>query len=100
MCVYARRHAAQQSWMLSIASWVIATGGEEEAEAAYEEAMQAIFGLQLERFSHVQPHRNPENDKVRWECLEMWPMKVLLVQLVCCEGTVIHNRHMFWRRKL
>lgn len=63
---------------------LVATGGEEEAMAACEEAMQAMFGLQLERFSHVQPHRNPENGKLRWECLEMWPMQASLA-LVCSD---------------
>lgn len=56
-----------------------AIGGEEESRAAYEEAMQAIFSLQLDRYSHVQPHHNPENQgKLRWECLEMWPLQVRL----------------------
>lgn len=55
----------------------VATGGEEEAMASYEEAMQAIFSLQLDRYSHVQPHRHPETGKMRWECIEMWPMQVL-----------------------
>lgn len=54
----------------------IATGGEEEALAAYEDAMQAIYNLQLDRYSHVQPHRNPETGRLRWECIEMWPMQV------------------------
>lgn len=56
---------------------MVATGGEEEAMAAYEEAMQAIFGLQLDRYTYVQPHRHPETGKLRWECIEMWPMQVL-----------------------
>ena len=44
----------------------------------YEEALQAIFVLQLERYSHVQAHHNPENQgKLRWECLEFWPIQVI-----------------------
>ena len=61
---------------------VVVTGGEEEAIAAYDEAMQAIFGLQLDRYCHVQPHRHPENNTMRWECIEMWPLQVPL-QLRC-----------------
>lgn len=72
-------------------STLVATGGEEEGMAAYEESMQAIFGLQLERYSHVQPHRNPGSGKLRWECLEMWPMQASLA-LVCCAGAVIHTK--------
>ena len=73
---------------------MVATGGEEEALAAYEEAMQAIFGLQLERYSHVQPHGNPESGKVRWECLEMWPMQV---RLDCTLMQAVHRKHVLFQ---
>ncbi|DBA80660.1 TPA: hypothetical protein ACH3X1_007904 [Trebouxia sp. C0004] len=51
-------------------------GGEEEAHTAYEDAVQAIFHLQLERYCHTQAHHNPEKGgAMRWECIEMWPMQ-------------------------
>ena len=75
---------------------MVATGGEEEAMAAYEEAMQAIFGLQLERYTHVQPHRHPETGKLRWECIEMWPMQVLF-QLMCTAIPITRSKRLMLR---
>lgn len=49
--------------------------GESEAEAAYEEAMNDIFNLQLECHRHQQPHTNHKG-LLRWEMIEMWPMPV------------------------
>ena len=80
------------AWMADaiVSSNLVDTGGEEEAMTAYEEAMQAMFGLQLERYSHVQPHRNPESGKLRWECFELWPLQVGLA-LSASEGTILRN---------
>ncbi|DBB03659.1 hypothetical protein WJX82_000931 [Trebouxia sp. C0006] len=51
-------------------------GGEEESQTEYEDAVQAIFHLQLERYCHTQAHHNPEKGgAMRWECIEMWPMQ-------------------------
>ena len=74
--------------------FVVVTGGEEEALAAYEEAVQAIFGLQLDRYSHFQPHRNPETGKLWWECIAMWPMQVMFG--LKCTATPI-TEHAFER---
>ncbi|KAA6423770.1 MAG: hypothetical protein FRX49_06341 [Trebouxia sp. A1-2] len=49
-------------------------GGQEEAEEAYEEAVNAIFVLQVQCHRHNQP-RSLKIGKVRWEMIEMWPMQ-------------------------
>ena len=53
------------------------SGGQQEAEEAYEEAVTAIFVFQVECHRHTQP-RSPKG-KVRWEMIEMWPMQVSLI---------------------
>ena len=50
-------------------------GGQKEAEEAYEEAVNAIFVLQVKSHRHSQP-RSLKIGKVRWEVIEMWPMQV------------------------
>ncbi len=50
-------------------------GGQKEAEEAYEEAVNAIFVLQVQCHRHSQP-RPLKIGKVRWEMIEMWPMQV------------------------
>ena len=55
------------------AAWI---GGKEEAEMHYEEAMTAVFSLQLKRHYHVQPYRSSKDGKQKWANMEMWPMPV------------------------
>ncbi|KAL0021688.1 hypothetical protein WJX79_000250 [Trebouxia sp. C0005] len=49
-------------------------GGEEEAEAAYDEALHAIFVLQLERHRHTQPYISKKDGRSKWAMIEMSPM--------------------------
>ena len=51
-----------------------------EAQEAYDEAVTAIFVLQVDCHRHVQPHAK-HNGKVRWEMIEMWPMQVSILQM-------------------
>ena len=51
-------------------------GGEKEAEAAYDEAVHAIFELQLERHRHVQPYISKKDGRSKWAMIEMSPMMV------------------------
>lgn len=55
--------------------YVLAAEGQSDAEAAYEEAMNDIFTLQLECHRHQQPH-TAHKGQLRWEMIEMWPMPV------------------------
>ncbi len=51
------------------------TGGELEAQSAYEEALNAVFVKQL-TWRHMQPHRSRRDGKTKWSMIEMWPMNV------------------------
>lgn len=51
-------------------------GGETEAQAAYDEAMNAVFNLQLECHRHAQPHKSKKDGKIKWAMIEMWPIVV------------------------
>ncbi len=63
---------------------MVGAGGEEESQTEYEDAVQAIFHLQLERYCHTQAHHNPEKGgAMRWECIEMWPMQVSHTHIAC-----------------
>ncbi|DBB01895.1 TPA: hypothetical protein ACH3X1_000492 [Trebouxia sp. C0004] len=48
-------------------------GGELEAQSAYEEALNAVFVMQL-TWRHMQPHRSRRDGKTKWSMIEMWPM--------------------------
>ncbi len=61
----------------------MSAGGEEEAEAAYDEALHAIFVLQLERHRHTQPYISKKDGRSKWAMIEMSPM---LVSLQCCKA--------------
>ncbi len=61
-------------------------GGQKEAEEAYEEAVNAIFVLQVKCHRHSQP-RSLKIGKVRWEMIEMWPMQVSYIMLLCSPRT-------------
>lgn len=52
------------------------TGGAEEADAAFDEAHNAIFSLQLERHCHTQPYISKKDGRSKWAMIEMSPMIV------------------------
>ncbi len=43
---------------------------------AYEEALNAVFDLGVERHQHIQPYASRKDGKVKWALLEMWPLLV------------------------
>ena len=49
---------------------------EEEAQAAYDEAVNAMFNLRLDCHRHVQPHKSHKDGSTKWAMIEMWPMTV------------------------
>lgn len=65
------------------------TGGEEEAQAAYDEAMNAMFNLRLECHRHIQPHKSHKDGSTKWAMIEMWPMTVSqrCSHAICCLHT-------------
>ena len=52
-------------------------GGEEEAQSAYDDAMNAVFSLQLECHRHTQAHKSKKDGSTKWSMIEMWPMLVM-----------------------
>ncbi|KAL3135613.1 3',5'-cyclic-nucleotide phosphodiesterase pde1 [Trebouxia sp. C0009 RCD-2024] len=48
-------------------------GGKQEAHSCYEEAVNAVFNLQL-TWRHMQPHCSRKDGKAKWSMIEMWPM--------------------------
>lgn len=85
VCPFIALHLTYCVIILSVYFWVailiqvlkvcVYAGGQEEAEEAYEEAVNAIFVLQVQCHRHNQP-RSLKIGKVRWEMIEMWPMQV------------------------
>ena len=57
-------------------SVVLIAGGTEEAQTAYSEAYNAIFDLQLEYHSHMQPYLSAFDGTPRYAQIELWPMIV------------------------
>ncbi len=53
-------------------------GGQQEAQAAYDEAVNAVFNLQVECHRHAQPHISKKDGRTKWAMIEMWPMQVCL----------------------
>ena len=53
-------------------------GGSQEAQAAYDEAVNAVFNLQVECHRHAQPHISKKDGRTKWAMIEMWPMQVRL----------------------
>lgn len=51
-------------------------GGAAEADAAYEEAFDAIFNLAVESYRHPIPQISKKNGRQKWSMIEMWPMTV------------------------
>lgn len=68
-----------------------ATGGREEAEAAFDEAFNAVFSLQLERHRHIQPYVSMNDGRNKWAMIEMSPMIVsrIMRQIACHTGTAL-----------
>ncbi|DBA83083.1 TPA: hypothetical protein ACH3X2_006613 [Trebouxia sp. C0005] len=50
-------------------------GGQEEAQAACEEAYNDVFNMKLDCHRHPQPHKSRKDGTIRWEMIEMWPMQ-------------------------
>ncbi|DBB11697.1 TPA: putative 3',5'-cyclic phosphodiesterase pde-3 [Trebouxia sp. C0006] len=51
------------------------SGGEDECQAAYEEAVDAIFNLKVDCHRHVQSYLSRKDGKIKWAAFEMWPMQ-------------------------
>lgn len=71
-------------------------GGEEEAEAAYDEALHAIFALQLERHQHTQPYISKKDGRSKWAMIEMSPMTVSSHLAVTARSRTTHRRALFF----
>lgn len=75
------------------ASGAAFSGGMEEADAAYEEALNAIFVLSLDCHRHTQPHKSKKTGLMKWAMIEMWPMTVSNAAQLCMpvavQGTLI-----------
>ena len=57
----------------------VTAGGKAEADAAYLEAMEAVFSLQPDEYSHVQYYEVSQTagqPKRRWNLIELWPLQV------------------------
>lgn len=55
---------------------LVGAGGAAEAEAAYEEAFDAVFNLAVESYRHPIPQISKKNGQQKWSMIEMWPMTV------------------------
>lgn len=75
-------------------------GGELEAQSSYEEALNAVFNLQL-TWRHMQPHRSRRDGNTKWSMIEMWPMHVwpliafsFSLQTCACQSNMVmmHGR--------
>ena len=63
---------------------LLGAGGAAEAEAAYEEAFDAIFNLAVESYRHPIPQISKKNGQQKWSMIEMWPMSVSVCDLHVC----------------
>ena len=63
--------------------WLGMAGGLAEAQAAYDEAVNAVFNLQVECHRHAQPHLSRKDSRTKWAMIEMWPMQVQPVNTLC-----------------
>ena len=74
-------------------------GGKAEADAAYEEAMDAVFHLEVDHHCHVQ-YQELQDDlgqpKPHWDQIEMWPFQVCICtsSLVNCGLDNLELLHM------
>ena len=57
-------------------TWLDLAGGLAEAQAAYDEAVNAVFNLQVDCHRHAQPHLSRKDNRTKWAMIEMWPMAV------------------------
>lgn len=64
-------------------------GGAAEADAAYEEAFDAIFNLAVESYRHPIPQISKKNGQQKWSMIEMWPMTV------SASAAAVHLLHPF-----
>lgn len=69
--------------MLHVISTCEHAGEEEEGQAVYEEALDAIFILKVDCHRHEQCHISQEDGSIKWAALEMWPMQVHTCQSSC-----------------
>ena len=51
-------------------------GGHAEAQAAYEEAVDACYNLKLDSHRHAIPRISSKTGEHKWSMMEMWPMTV------------------------
>ncbi|DBB14759.1 TPA: hypothetical protein ACH3X3_004373 [Trebouxia sp. C0006] len=70
-------------------------GGEEEAQSAYDDAMNAVFSLQLECHRHTQAHKSKKDGSTKWSMIEMWPM----LDPVDASPAVLVKRHNITQQK-
>ncbi|KAA6425466.1 MAG: hypothetical protein FRX49_04364, partial [Trebouxia sp. A1-2] len=70
-------------------------GGEEEAQSAYDDAMNAAFNLQLECHRHTQPRKSKKDGSTKWTMIEMWPM----LDPVDASPAVLVKRHNITQQK-
>ena len=60
----------------------------------YEDAMTAVFSLQLHGHRHVQPYRSRKDGSIKWATFEMWPMSVsshlIFLVLSACMSSAAH----------
>ncbi|KAL0039442.1 hypothetical protein WJX79_008577 [Trebouxia sp. C0005] len=70
-------------------------GGEEEAQSAYDDAMNAVFNLQLECHRHTQPRKSKKDGSTKWTMIEMWPM----LDPVDASPAVLVKRHNITQQK-
>lgn len=54
------------------------TGDKEGAQAAYNEALNAVFNLEVQCHRHTQLQKSKDGIGTRWSMIEMWPMLVII----------------------
>ena len=59
-------------------------GGQAEAQAAYDEAVNAVFNLQVDCHRHAQPHISKKDGRIKWAMIELWPMQVTTFSISMC----------------
>ena len=53
-------------------------GDKEGAQAAYDEALNAVFNLEVQCHRHTQLQKSKDGIGTRWSMIEMWPMLVII----------------------
>ena len=67
------------------------SGGRAEAATRYEDALRAVYDLQLNRHHHVQPYRSRKDGSLKWANIDMWPMPVGCHSAPCFDCMIILN---------